>query len=86
MGPKVLRATDAFVNLIGAAVFIVLTWRAIMAADHAMAMGRVSNLLAIPHWPFYCLIALGSALYALALLIDALGAASGRDIGRDSGN
>ncbi len=85
-GPRLLRVTDAFVNLLGAAVFVVLAWRAVVAAEHAMAIGRVSNLLAIPHWPFYTMIALGSGLYVIAQLIDAVRAASGSDAGGDGGS
>ncbi len=85
MSPGALRVTDTLVNLVGAAVFIILAWRAVMAADHAMAIGRVSNLLAIPHWPFYGVIALGAALYAMVQIIAGARAASGRSAGRPGG-
>jgi len=76
-GPRVLRITDTLVSLIGAAIFFILTWRALVAAGHTFSSGRVSNLLDIPHWPFYGVIALGSMLYALVQVIDAWRAARG---------
>ncbi len=79
LSPRVLRITDALVNLVGAAVFVVLAWRALRAAGQAMEIGRVSNLLAIPHWPFYGVIALGAMLYAVVQLSAAMRAASGRN-------
>ena len=78
-GPRLLRVTDVLVNLIGAGVFGVLTWRALIAAEHAIEIERVSNLLAIPHWPFYYVIALGSTLYAIVQIIDAARAFAGRN-------
>lgn len=79
VSPRVLRITDTLVNLVGAAVFVVLTWRAVRAAEQAMEVGRVSNLLAIPHWPFYGVIALGAVVYAVVQLSAAMRAASGRN-------
>jgi TRAP-type C4-dicarboxylate transport system permease small subunit len=76
---RLLRVTDVLVSLIGAAVFAILTWRSLIAAEHAMEIKRVSNLLAIPHWPFYYVIALGSTLYAIVQIIDAARAFRGRD-------
>ncbi len=67
-----LRVSGVLVNLVGAAMLGVLSWRAVAAAQHAMAIDRTSNLLAIPHWPFYYVIVVGSALYALVQLIEAV--------------
>ncbi len=67
-----LRYSDGLVDLIGAAVFLVLAWRAVEASVQAIEMGRTSNLLAIPHWPFYLVIALGAFLYAIVQMIDAV--------------
>lgn len=83
-GPRFLRVTDILVNLIGAGIFAVLAWRALIAAEHAIEIERVSNLLAIPHWPFYYVIALGSTLYAIVQIIDAARAFTGR--GADPGH
>lgn len=76
-GPRFLRVTDVLVNLIGAGIFGILTWRALIAAEHAIKIERVSNLLDIPHWPFYYVIALGSALYAVVQIIEAARAFAG---------
>lgn len=86
LGARFTRVADTLVNLIGAAIFALLTWRALVAALQAIEIERVSNLLAIPHWPFYAMIALGAGLYAIVQLIEAIGAASGGKLGRESGN
>ncbi len=67
-----LRYTDGLVDTIGAGVFLLLGWRAIEAAGQAAEMGRTSNLLAIPHWPFYLVIALGAVLYAVVQILDTI--------------
>lgn len=86
LGARFARVADTLVNLIGAAIFALLTWRALVAALQAIEIERVSNLLAIPHWPFYAMIALGAGLYAIVQLIEAIGAASGGKLGRERGN
>lgn len=77
-GPKTLRVFDFIVNAVGAVMFVILTWRAVLAAIHAWDTNRISNLLAIPHWPFYCVIALGSGLYAIVQIIEAYRSATTR--------
>ena len=85
LGPRLGRFADILVNLVGAAVFVVLTWRALVAALQAIEIERASNLLAIPHWPFYAMIALGSALYAIVQLLEVVAPAGSGDAGRDPG-
>jgi len=76
-GPRLLRLTDIIVSAVGAAVFVILAWRAVLAGRHAADNNAVSNLLEIPHWPFYIVIAVGSVLYAVVLILDAFRAATG---------
>ena len=72
MGPRLRRRADVAVAALAAATFGVLAWRAAVSALDAAAAGEASNLLTLPYAPFYWVIALGAALYAVALAADAL--------------
>lgn len=51
----------------------VLCWRTWSKLLEAAEFGDTTNMLAIPLWPFYGLLLLGSALYALVLIIQLAG-------------
>ena len=72
LGAGFVRWSDGFVRIAGAAVFALLAWRAWLAGLDAGEFSEASNLLAIPYQPFYAVIALGAALYALILFLEAL--------------
>ena len=65
------RWMDPPVKLASAAILAVLAWRCGVAGLAAMSYDEASNLLEIPYWPFYWLLAGGFAVYALVLLIEA---------------
>jgi TRAP-type C4-dicarboxylate transport system permease small subunit len=56
----------------GAVLFGLLAWQCRTYAADLMESGEVSPTLGVATWPFVGCIALGSALLALVLLIDAL--------------
>lgn len=80
---RVLRWTDAFIRLACAALFALLAWESLNQSRLAAASGEASMLLLIPHYPFFAVIALGAALYAVVLLLQAVDAARGREIDAD---
>lgn len=70
LSPGARRASDLAVTLVSLAVVALLAWR---SAERAFAAGPadVSNLLQIPRWPFYAVVALGAGLHALLLAAEA---------------
>ena len=67
--PPLRRLLDALANLIGAALFAAIAWRAVAEADVVREIGEASQLLAVPFWPFYWLLAAGAALFAFVMLL-----------------
>jgi TRAP-type C4-dicarboxylate transport system permease small subunit len=61
MGDLVSRALSSF-------VLGVLVWRAGLKAADAFAYGDATNMLGLPLWPFYAILAVGIALCVLILL------------------
>lgn len=68
-GPRVRRVLDILGNLIGAALFGLIAWRALAQADLVREIDENSQLLNIPFYPFYWLLAAGSALFVVVLLL-----------------
>jgi TRAP-type C4-dicarboxylate transport system permease small subunit len=67
--PK-LRFIPFLLTLAGAALFVAIAW--LTAVEALTSMQRVSNMVRWPHWPFQLTVALGSAMYALVLLFQAI--------------
>lgn len=59
---------DVVSTLLGVALLLLLAWGATQKMLDAWEWGDATNLLQIPFWPFYGLIAFGALLYALAYL------------------
>lgn len=73
-----LRWTEGIVQAVCALLFLYITWQTWKRATDALQYGDATNLIEIPHWPFFLVIAAGSALYALVLFIHAIKASRGR--------
>lgn len=65
-----LRFVPVILTLAGAVLFAAIAW--LTAADAFSSMHRVSNMVRWPHWPFQLTVAIGSAMYAIVLLIQAV--------------
>jgi len=64
-----LRFVPVILALASAALFAAIAW---FTVDEALATTRrVSNMMRWPHWPFQFIVAFGSAMYAIVLLIQA---------------
>ena len=73
-----LRFVPVIMNLVGALLFAVIAWQMVEETRHAWT--QASNMLRMPHWPFRLVVAFGSALYAIVLLIHAIRAARGEHL------
>jgi TRAP-type C4-dicarboxylate transport system permease small subunit len=76
--PK-LRFVPVLLTLASAALFAAIAW--LTAAEALTSMHRVSNMVRWPHWPFQLTVALGSAMYALVLLLQSVEILRGRSGG-----
>jgi TRAP-type C4-dicarboxylate transport system permease small subunit len=56
-------------NLAGAVLFAVIAWETIVQSIGMRELGETSNLLLIPFYPFMWVVALGSILFALVMLL-----------------
>lgn len=66
------RLSGLLVALASALIMVALVWEGIAKAIEAATYNEASNLLGVPHWPFYGAMAFGAAVYALALILEAL--------------
>ena len=64
------RVADGIVRVLTGAMFGLLAWRAAISAMTAARWDETTNLLHIPHAPFWWAIAVGGALSALIYLIE----------------
>ena len=71
-----MRFVPVLVNLVGAVLFAA-DRRGGWSRRRSDAWTQISNMLRMPHWPFRLVVAFGSALYAIVLLIHAIEAARG---------
>jgi TRAP-type transport system small permease protein len=56
-------------NAVGAVLFAVIAWRAVIQSFDVREFNETSQLLTIPFWPFYYVVAFGAGLFALVLAI-----------------
>jgi TRAP-type C4-dicarboxylate transport system permease small subunit len=62
-----LRFVPIVLGFIGAVLFAAIAW---LTLDEALATtNRISNMMRWPHYPFQFIVAFGSAMYALVLLV-----------------
>ncbi len=73
-----LRWIAVAVNLAGATLLGVITWRTVLHAMESGARGEATNMMRIPHQPFELVAAACTALFAVVLLAQAWRAARGR--------
>lgn len=66
---KVLRFIDTVIRTVSAILMAVLAWESALRAMEAYREGEATNLISIKLYPFFWVIAVGFALFALALFI-----------------
>ena len=72
-----LRLLDTTTRTICGAFFTIVTWQTIRQGLNALEQGNGFNLIDLPHYPFFFVVAFGSGLYALVLFVLALRSARG---------
>ena len=78
--PAALRGIDAVMRTLGAALLAVVAWQALRQGLDALDYGEATNLIEIPHFPFFLVVAFGAAVYALVLVIQAVRAVRGASV------
>jgi TRAP-type C4-dicarboxylate transport system permease small subunit len=73
-----LALLDSVSRFVCGAFFTIVTWQTIRQGLDSHEMGDGFNLIDLPHYPFYFVVAFGSGLYALVLFTLALRAAFGQ--------
>jgi TRAP-type C4-dicarboxylate transport system permease small subunit len=68
LGPKTQRIMNRLINLLGCMIFLLIAWRTYVYSLLVRDINDTSQLLEIPHFPFYWLAAAGSLLFALVML------------------
>lgn len=71
LGPATRAALLRLINLAGCALFAVIAWRTAVQSIDVRALGEASQLMAIPFYPLYWLVAFGSALFAAVMALRA---------------
>lgn len=56
-------------NALGTVLFAAIAWRAVIQSFDVREFNEASQLLTIPYWPFYYVVAFGAALFAIVLAI-----------------
>ena len=75
--PKLVQAImDSFMYLVSLAMFALVAWQAMVYAGRLQAGNNVSAVLSIPQYPFAIVIAIGSIIYCLAMLVSFLSSLS----------
>ena len=64
------KCSMIFVKLLGAALLVVMSWRLWQAGTSAVRFGETTQQLLISFEPFYYLLAVSLAIYALVLALD----------------
>lgn len=75
--PRTLDVMDTITRAISGGFFLIVAWQSIRQGLDALEYGDGFNLLPIPHYPFFFIIAFGSAVFAFILLILAARSARG---------
>ena len=77
LAPGIMRWTDTAVRSMGAVLMAAVTWQTVRQGLDAVTYGEATNLIEIPHAPFFLVVALGSAAYTIVLWVQAVRAAFG---------
>ena len=67
--PATARMLLRLVNLVGCILFLVIAWRAVVQSLDVREFEEASQLLMIPYYPFYWVLAFGSVLFAWVMAL-----------------
>lgn len=69
LNPKVAGLLNRFVNLVGCIFFAIIAWQAAVQSVDVKEFKEASQLVLIPFYPFYYVLAFGAALFALVMAL-----------------
>ncbi len=70
-GSRLIRMTvSVVVSLLGIGVYALIAWRTFLLGSKFWTVGRVSDTIEIPMYPFVYVVAFGCALNCLVLIVD----------------
>jgi TRAP-type C4-dicarboxylate transport system permease small subunit len=65
---RVQAIIDSITYVISLGVYVIFTWRIALEAPNMLKIRLVSNVLKIPTYPFYLILAFGCALLSIAII------------------
>jgi hypothetical protein len=65
----VAKLLDRIINLVGATLFLIIAWRTMVQSIDIIEFKEASQLLLIPLFPFYWLVAFGSVIFAIVMIM-----------------
>ena len=63
---------DRVINLVGGVLFALICWRTIIQSIDVREMGEASQMMEIPFFPLYYLVAFGAGLFAWVMVLRAV--------------
>ncbi len=66
---SVAKVLDRIINLVGALLFLMIAWRTVIQSIDIIEFKESSQLLLIPYYPFYWLVAFGCAMFAMVMIL-----------------
>lgn len=72
-----LRILDTMSRFLSAVFFAIVSWQTVLQGLDALEVGDGFNLIALPHYPFFFVVAFGCGFYALVLLVLSVRSACG---------
>jgi TRAP-type C4-dicarboxylate transport system permease small subunit len=67
LGPRTRNVLNRGINLVGCVLFAVIAWRTFLQSYIVRDINESSQLLEIPYFPFYWLVAFGAGLFAFVM-------------------
>ena len=69
MGRGVQGLLNRFISLAGGLFFLVIAWRTLVQSVDVREFNEASQLVLIPFYPFYYVLAFGAALFAFVMIL-----------------
>jgi TRAP-type C4-dicarboxylate transport system permease small subunit len=67
--PKLLSIVDSITCFLSLGILSLMTWQAFLEFNDMLKAGRVSDMLGLPAYPFYLILAIGSLILWMVLLV-----------------
>jgi TRAP-type C4-dicarboxylate transport system permease small subunit len=67
--PKLLAIVDSITCFLSLGILSLMTWQGFLEFNEMLTAKRVSDMLAVPAYPFYLILAIGSLILWMVLLV-----------------